>query len=81
MAETGHTRLTPKQRQMVAAGCIHGDFTMATVRALKRKGLFSLHITSPNGRCGFMRLTEAGEALRAALSKAESAQPQPTKEG
>ena len=60
--------LTPRQRQMVLSGCIHGDFTMATVNALRRKGLFHLVIDSPNGRCGFMRLTPLGERVRRALS-------------
>lgn len=59
--------LTPLQRKLVADGCIHGDFTMATVRALKRKGLFSLVITSPNGQCGHMELTPLGQQVRAVL--------------
>lgn len=59
--------LTPLQRKLVTDGCIHGDFTMATVRALKRKGLFSLVITSPNGQCGHMELTPLGRETRAAL--------------
>lgn len=63
-------RLTKLQRQLVIDGCIHGDFSMRTVRALKDKGLFHLVIESPNGQCGFMRLTSAGEALRSSLSPA-----------
>jgi DNA-binding MarR family transcriptional regulator len=61
--------LTKPQRTLVKDGCIHGDFTMTTVRALQRKGLFSLVIDSPNGRCGFMRLTPLGQAVRAAMSE------------
>lgn len=62
--------LTPKQRGFVKAGCIHGDFTMRTVYALRDKGLFHLVIDSPNGRCGFMRLTPLGEAVQAAIQSA-----------
>jgi uncharacterized protein YjhX (UPF0386 family) len=62
---------SPLQRQLVRDGCIHGDFTMATVRALKRKGLFHLVISSPNGQCGFMELTPLGEAVRAELRARE----------
>jgi len=56
--------LTPKQRQFVIDGSIHGDFTMATVRALRDRALFYLHIDSPNGRFGSMRLTPLGETVR-----------------
>lgn len=63
--------LTTTQRKFLASGVIHGDFTMATVRTLKRKGLFELVIDSPNGRCGFMRLTPLGEAVRDILSPIE----------
>lgn len=56
--------LSKAQRQYVAAGCIHGDCTMQTVRALVRKGLFRLVIDSPNGNAGFMRLTPLGENVR-----------------
>jgi len=63
-------RLTPKQRQFVLAGCIHGDFTMRTVYALMAKGLFQHVITSPDGNCGPMRLTPAGEAMQAQLKGA-----------
>lgn len=59
--------LTPAQRMYVRDASIHGDCNMVTVRALKRKGLFHLVISSPNGQCGFMRLTPLGEAVRAAL--------------
>jgi hypothetical protein len=60
-------RLTKAQRYHVERGCISGDCTMSTVNALKFKGLMYLHIDSPNGRCGFMRLTPLGEAVRDAL--------------
>lgn len=59
--------LTRVQRRFVRDGSIHGDCTMTTVRALKRKGLFSLVISSPNGQCGFMELTPLGQAVRATL--------------
>ena len=39
--------LSPAQRYHVERGCISGDFTMATVNALKRKGLFELVISNP----------------------------------
>lgn len=52
--------LTRAERTLVHDGCIHGDFRMSTVRNLKRKGLFYLKITSPNGQCGFMELTPLG---------------------
>jgi len=59
--------LTKAQRLLVTDGCVHGDFSMHTVRALKRKGLFHLVIDSPNGQCGFMRLTDLGVAVQAIL--------------
>jgi uncharacterized protein YjhX (UPF0386 family) len=64
-------KLTKVQAQYVKAGCIHGDCTMQTVRALVRKGLFALEISSPNGRAGFMRLTETGRAVQSALTTKE----------
>lgn len=73
--------LTRAQRQYVKDGCIHGDCTMTTVRALKRKGLFYLVITSPNGQCGHMELTPLGKAVQATLAnpaskaKAQGVQP------
>lgn len=60
-------RLTRAQRLYVKDGAIHGGCTMATVRVLRAKRLFELVIDSPNGQCGFMRLTALGEAVRAAL--------------
>ena len=60
--------LSPIQAEIVKRGCFSGDFTMATVRALKRKGLFHLVISSPNGQCGFMELTPLGAEVRAALT-------------
>ena len=62
--------LTTPQRYHVERGCISGDFTMATVNALKRKGLFELVISSSNGWCGFMELTDLGKQVRQALSAA-----------
>jgi hypothetical protein len=62
--------LTTVQRRYILAGAIHGDCAVATVRALKRKGLFRLVIDSPNGHCGFMRLTPLGEAVREMLQSA-----------
>lgn len=64
--------LSPAQRHHVERGCISGDFTMATVNALKRKGLFELVISSPNGRCGFMGLTPLGKQVRQALAATHS---------
>lgn len=65
--------LTRAQRMYVRDGSIHGDCTMATVRALRSKGLFELVIDSPNGRCGFMRLTSLGGAVRdSALAAADT---------
>jgi hypothetical protein len=62
--------LTKAQKRFVIDGCIHGDFQMRTVRALRQKGLFDLEVNSPNGRAGFMRLTEFGKAVQAKLSGA-----------
>lgn len=61
--------LTVKQRRFVMDGCIHGDFTLATVNALIRKGLFYIEPHTPNKQWGFARLTPLGEALRANLSE------------
>lgn len=60
--------LSPVQAEIVRRGCFSGDFTMATVNALKRKGLFELVISSPNGRCGFMELTDLGKQVRQHLT-------------
>lgn len=59
--------LTPVQKRHVMNGTFSGDFTMATVRVLNRKGLFYHKTTSPNGQCGPMALTPLGEAVRAVL--------------
>lgn len=61
------TRLTPNQRYHVERGCISGDFTMATVESLRRKGLMELVVDSPNGKCGFMELTETGRGVQSIL--------------
>lgn len=61
--------LTRAQRTYVKDGCIHGDCTMTTIRALQRKALFYLKITSPNGRCGFMALTPLGETVQRILKE------------
>lgn len=60
-------KLSPAQRYHVERGCISGDFTMNTVNALKRKGLFHLVISSPNGQCGFMEPTDLGKRVRAQM--------------
>jgi len=60
-------RLTSKQRQFVKDGCIHGDFTMRTVKALIHKGLFHIVPCSPDGRHGFAKLTPLGESVRATI--------------
>lgn len=57
-------KLSPAQREIMRRGGFSGDFTMATVRALKGRGLFFHNPTSPNGRCGPMELTELGHAVR-----------------
>lgn len=59
--------LTPKQKQLVVDGCVHGDITMATIRGLRRRALFHLKITSPNGRCGHMELTPLGVTVQQRL--------------
>lgn len=59
--------LTRTQKRYVMDGSIHGDPTMATIRALKAKALFYLKIDSPNGRAGFMVLTPLGETVRRIL--------------
>ena len=61
------TGLTRTQKRFVLAGCIHGDITMRTVRELQRKALFYHHPTSPNGRCGELRLTPLGSTVRGIL--------------
>lgn len=63
--------LSKAQRYHVERGCISGDFTLATVSALKRKGLMHLCIDSPNGQWGFMRLTELGVAVQSALKDSQ----------
>jgi hypothetical protein len=68
--------LTPMQRKYVLDGSLHGDATITTYRALKRKGLFYLKITSPNGQCGHAELTPLGETVREIL-KARAAKAQP----
>lgn len=59
--------LTPTQKKYVMDGSIHGDCTVKTIRALQDKALFFLMIDSPNGRCGFMKLTPLGETVRRIL--------------
>lgn len=59
--------LTKVQRRFVMDGCIHGDFSITTVRCLMRKGLFHIVTDSPNGQFGPMRLTERGLAVPSAL--------------
>ena len=66
MDEIAGLRLTMAQKSAILDGYI-GDQVMVTVNALKRKGLFHLVIDSPNGRCGFMRLTPLGIEVQAIL--------------
>lgn len=61
--------LTRAEKRVVAAGYI-SDCRMATVRSLQRKGMFYLHIDSPNGMCGIMRLTPLGINARSAIARA-----------
>jgi hypothetical protein len=59
--------LTRAERRHVEAGYV-GDCQPATVRSLQHKAMFFLHIDSPNGRCGFMKLTPLGESVRATIA-------------
>jgi hypothetical protein len=59
--------LTKVQRMCVKDGFAYGDITVRTMRALIDKGMFYIHIDSPNGRWGAARLTRFGEAVSAAL--------------
>jgi hypothetical protein len=59
--------LTEAQRKYVRAGYIGGDCSNAMIRTLQRKALFYLHIDSPNGRCGTMRLTPLGVTVQAII--------------
>lgn len=70
--------LTKVQRRFVKDGCIHGDFTMATVRALLGKGLFHVVPRSPNGRWGPALLTPLGEAARAAIQNPQPSEAAPS---
>lgn len=75
--------LTRAERKFVERGCIFGDFSMQTISNLQGKGLMYLHIDSPNGRAGFMRLTPLGESVQA-LIKSRKRRPlssaEPTKD-
>ena len=66
--------LTPVQKRAVADGYI-GDQGMATIKSLLRKDLYHLVIDSPNGRYGFMRLTERGDAVRRIIRGRDSQPP------
>lgn len=59
--------LSPSQRYHVERGSISGDFSMATVNALHRKGLFELRVDSPNGQWGFMEPTPLCREVQAVL--------------
>ena len=77
--------LTRAERRHVEAGYV-GDCQPATVRGLQRKAMFFLFIDSPNGRCGFMKLTPLGESVRATIAARQAArkaaeQSQPYNEG
>ena len=58
--------LTRRERYHVERGGI-SDATPAMLRSLQNKAMFYLKIDSPNGRCGFMRLTPLGENVRALI--------------
>ena len=64
--------LSPAQRRAIRRGGI-GDETMATVNALMRRGLMYLRIDSPDGRCGFMELTDLGQSVAAYLKEQSNA--------
>ena len=66
--------MSEAQRDEVMRGAASGNYPISVTRALVRKGLQELVIDSPNGRCGFMRNTEAGEAVRARLLAKETDQ-------
>ena len=55
--------LTRAERRHVEAGYV-GEATSATIRSLQCKAMFFLFIDSPNGRCGFLKLTPLGENVR-----------------
>ena len=59
--------LTKIQRMYVKDGSAHGDCSIVTIRSLIRKGIFYIEISSPNGKCGFARLTQLGKAVSDAL--------------
>lgn len=63
--------LTKAQREQVARDAIGGDFVLGTVKALTRKGLFAFSPESPNGRCGPVRITPLGLAVRAYLENSD----------
>lgn len=65
-------KLTPVQREAVLDGYI-GDQGIVTVRSLMKKGLYRFESDTPNGRYGFMKLTDLGNAVRAALRAHASA--------
>jgi hypothetical protein len=65
--------LTRAERKTVAAGYVC-DQRPTTNRNLEHKGMFYLHIDSPNGRCGFMKLTPLGENVRKLLKAKEASQ-------
>lgn len=59
--------LTRAQKAYVLAGSVSGDVTSAMCATLRRKALFYLHIDSPNGRYGTLRLTPLGVTLQGIL--------------
>lgn len=61
--------LTKAERRHVLNGYVGDPFTMTTVRSLRRKALFFIMIDSPNGRCGFLKLTPLGETVRKILKE------------
>lgn len=59
--------LTRAERGHVAAGYI-GSAMPSMIRRLQYKGMFYLHIDSPNGMCGTMKLTPLGKNVHAMLT-------------
>lgn len=60
--------LSRAQREIMRRGGFSGDFTMATVRCLKRRGLF-YHAPRPGSTCGPMLMTSLGEQVHAIVKE------------
>lgn len=61
--------LTKAQRYWVKEGSAHGDISMRMVRTLISKGLWHIHVDSPNGRYGVAVNTPIGLAVRSHLTE------------